>query len=327
MSFENIKNFVADDLSQVNQIITSCCNGRHPLLVEIAEHIVSSGGKRLRAILTILSARIFDYEGDKHYFLAASVEAIHTATLLHDDVVDDSKMRRGKATANSIWDNKASILVGDFLFSNAFELMVASDSMVVLKSLAKASSIIAEGEVMQLSASFDFNLTYEQYLAIIKAKTAELFAVSAYVGSVIASKNENYQNLLREFGLNLGISFQIIDDILDYNVTNNNLGKNIGDDFREGKITLPLILLRDSVSKEEKEVIKNLLDSDLSQEDGDANLLEIIKMMDKYNIIIQSTNIAKDYLAKCNMILSQLPQNEVNNQLKNIVNFSENRLF
>lgn len=323
MSFENIKNFVADDLKQVDNIIIACCHGRHPLLVEIAEHIVAAGGKRLRAILTILSARLFGYSGNVHHYLAASVEAIHTATLLHDDVVDSSSMRRGRATANSIWDNKASILVGDFLFSNAFQLMVVSESIEVLKALASASSIIAEGEVMQLSASFNFDLEYDDYIKIISAKTAELFAVSTYIGAVISSQNQEYQNLMREFGLNLGIAFQIIDDVLDYTAKGDDFGKNLGDDLKEGKITIPLILARDDATMLEKEQLRDILKGEIT----DKEMQFTMDIMHKYNSINHAKEIVAKYLNRCQEIIQKLPQNEVAKNLQNIIDFSMERVF
>ncbi len=212
-----------------------------PLIHNIASHIIASGGKRIRPALTLISAQLCGYEGARHIALAAAVEFIHTATLLHDDVVDESKVRRGLATANEVFGNKASILVGDFLLSQAFQLMVADGSLKVLKILSDAAAVIAKGEVMQLMTEGEPETTIQKYLQVISSKTAILFASACELGAVVAGQ-DGCEERLREFGIYIGIAFQLTDDALDYTADESKLGKTVGDDFREGKVTLPVIL-------------------------------------------------------------------------------------
>jgi octaprenyl-diphosphate synthase len=212
------------------------------MIPEIANHLISSGGKRLRPMVTLAAAQMFGYSGDGHVKLATSVEFMHTATLLHDDVVDESDLRRGKKTARMIWGNQASVLVGDFLLGQAFRMMVDVGSLEALDILSTAASIIAEGEVMQLAAANNLETTEDEHFAVIKAKTAALFSAAAEVGPVIAEANRTDKAALRSYGTNLGLAFQLIDDALDYGGSSTELGKNVGDDFREGKVTLPVIL-------------------------------------------------------------------------------------
>ena len=212
------------------------------LIPDLARHLIDSGGKRLRPLLTLAAARMGGYQGHLHINLAAAVEFIHTATLLHDDVVDESALRRGKVSANIVWGNKPSVLVGDFLFSRAFELMVETGEMAVLGILAHASSIIAEGEVMQLKSANNLATTEEHYLSVVRAKTAALFSAAAESGALLANRSDDYVSALRVYGDNLGIAFQLVDDALDYSGRQALMGKSVGDDFREGKATLPVIL-------------------------------------------------------------------------------------
>ena len=212
-----------------------------PLIRDLTSHLISAGGKRLRPLLTLASAALFDYKGGYHIHLAAVVEFIHSATLLHDDVIDESLQRRGKPTANMLWDNKSSVLVGDFLFSRAFQLMVETGSIAVLDSLSNASAEISESEVLQMSLSQNLETTHKQYMQVIKGKTATLFASACEVGGIISDADDNQVNALQLYGQALGISFQMVDDFLDYAGDKSDLGKNIGDDFREKKITLPII--------------------------------------------------------------------------------------
>ena len=226
----------------INSCILEKMQSPVDLIPQIAGYLISLGGKRLRPLLTVASAELCGYKGERHIQLATCVEFIHTATLLHDDVVDESNLRRGMATANEIWSNKASVLVGDFLFSRAFELMVADGSNEVLRILSEASSVIAEGEVMQLAASHDLTLDQETYLEICSSKTARLFSAAMEVGAVVAEADEKKRQALKGFGYALGLAFQLMDDVLDYAADQEKLGKAIGDDFREGKVTLPVIL-------------------------------------------------------------------------------------
>ncbi len=233
---------VADDLRAVNHVIIDRMQSEIPLIPELAGHLIAGGGKRMRPMLTLACARLLDYGGTRHHKLAASVEFIHTATLLHDDVVDGSDLRRGKRTANIIWGNPASVLVGDFLFSRSFELMVEDGSLKVLRILSHASAVIAEGEVNQLTAQRLIGLGEERYLAIISSKTAALFAAACRIAAVVAERDDSVEEALDAYGRNLGIAFQLVDDAIDYSSDAETMGKGVGDDFRDGKMTLPVIL-------------------------------------------------------------------------------------
>lgn len=242
-----------EDLSAVNTTILSAMRSRAPMIVDIASHLINSGGKRLRPLLTLASARLFGYRGEDHVKLAAAVELIHGATLLHDDVVDASALRRGESTANIIWGNKESVLVGDYLFAQAFELMVAAGDLDVLHILSRASGVIAEGEVLQLSTQKNLDATFEMYLAVVESKTAALFAAATQSGALIAGADAESVEALRSFGRNLGVAFQLVDDALDYSGREVSLGKSVGDDFREGKMTLPVVYAFDRSSGEDRE--------------------------------------------------------------------------
>lgn len=241
-SLDSMLQLVSADLNQVNGVILERMQSEVALIPELAGHLIAGGGKRMRPMLTLASARLLDYPGTRHHKLAAAVEFIHTATLLHDDVVDGSGLRRGRRTANIIWGNPASVLVGDFLFSRSFELMVEDGSLKVLKILSRASSIIAEGEVDQLTAQRRIETTEDHYLHIIDAKTAALFAAACRIAAVVAERDEDVEKHLDCYGRNLGIAFQLIDDAIDYSSDAETMGKGVGDDFRDGKVTLPVIL-------------------------------------------------------------------------------------
>lgn len=241
-SLDPMMRLVATDMNAVNSVILDRMQSQIPLIPELAGHLIAGGGKRMRPMLTLASAKLIGYPGTRHHRLAAAVEFIHTATLLHDDVVDGSDLRRGKRTANIIWGNPASVLVGDFLFSKSFELMVEDGSLKVLKILSGASAVIAEGEVNQLTATRRIDLAEERYLDIIGAKTAALFAAACRIAAVVAERPEADEAALDSFGRNLGIAFQLVDDAIDYVSDAGTMGKDAGDDFREGKMTLPVIL-------------------------------------------------------------------------------------
>ena len=240
-ALDELTALVADDLARVNALILAHMQSPVALIPQLAGYILSAGGKRLRPVLTLASARLCGVEGDRHPGLAAAVELIHTATLLHDDVVDESDRRRGRASANAIFGNEASVLVGDFLFSRAFQLMTADGSIDVLRILAGASAVIAEGEVLQLATANDLATTRDAYFKVIESKTAALFAAACEVGALAAGRPEHAAGL-SAFGRALGMAFQIVDDVLDYVASEARLGKAIGDDFRDGKVTLPVIL-------------------------------------------------------------------------------------
>jgi octaprenyl-diphosphate synthase len=252
-SLDPMLSLVAADLNHVNAVILERMQSEVPLIPELAGHLIAGGGKRMRPMLTLASARLLDYGGTRQFKLAAAVEFIHTATLLHDDVVDVSALRRGKRTANIIWGNPASVLVGDFLFSRSFELMVEDGSLKVLKILSHASNIIAEGEVNQLSAQRQVETSEDRYLDIISAKTAALFAAACKVSAVVAEREEQIEWALESYGRNLGIAFQLVDDAIDYAADSATMGKEQGDDFRDGKVTLPVILAYARGSEDDRE--------------------------------------------------------------------------
>lgn len=269
---------VHDDLMQCNRAIVARMDSPVALIPQLAAHIVAAGGKRLRPLLTLASAKLCGYSGgSRHVDLAACVEFIHTATLLHDDVVDESQLRRGLASANAIFGNKASVLVGDFLFARAFQLMVRDGSLAVLAILSRAAATIAEGEVLQLQTQNDLTTTEEQYLDVIKGKTAALFAAACEVGAVIANRPDHEQAALAAFGMNLGIAFQLVDDALDYVANEATLGKTVGDDFREGKVTLPVLAAWHAGDETERTFWRRVIE-DGEQTDGDLDhALHLIK--------------------------------------------------
>ncbi|HEX7970321.1 MAG TPA: polyprenyl synthetase family protein [Stellaceae bacterium] len=280
------------DIDGVNTLILERMQSPVALIPQLAGHIIAAGGKRLRPMLTLATARMCGYRGDRHIALAAAVEFIHTATLLHDDVVDASDLRRGLATANAVWGNKPSVLVGDFLFSRAFQLMVEDGSLEVLEILSEASAVIAEGEVLQLVTSNDTETTEEAYLAVIQAKTAQLFAAASRIGAVLANRPKEEEEMLAVYGRNLGIAFQLVDDMLDYSALQAELGKTVGDDFREGKITLPVVLALRSASDAERAFWRRTLE-DLEQQEGD--LERAIELMTRHGTLRATLDRARQY--------------------------------
>ena len=256
----SLSGLAAPDLERVNQVILSRTGSDVAMIPEVANHLISSGGKRLRPMLTLAMAGLCGYRGEGHVKLAASVEFMHTATLLHDDVVDQSDMRRGKAAARMLWGNEASVLVGDFLLGQAFRMMVEVGSLPCLDVLSTAATVIAEGEVMQLAAAKNMQTSEDEYLDVIRAKTAALFAAACEVGPILANRPKAEIAACRSYGSNLGIAFQLIDDALDYGGTSAKLGKNVGDDFREGKITLPVVLSFRRGSEAEREFWRRTLE-------------------------------------------------------------------
>ncbi len=279
---------VAMDMNLVNAVILDRMQSQIPLIPELAGHLIASGGKRMRPMLTLASAALLGYTGTRHHRLAAAMEFIHTATLLHDDVVDGSDLRRGRRTANNIWGNPATVLVGDFLFSRAFELMVDDGSQKVLKILSHASAVIAEGEVNQLTATRRIDLGEERYLDIIGAKTAALFAAACRVSAVVAERPDSEEAALDAYGRNLGIAFQLVDDAIDYVSDAGTMGKDAGDDFREGKVTLPVILAYARGTPEERAFWKDAIEG---RRTTDADLAHAVAL-------IQSSRGVDDTLAR-----------------------------
>ena len=266
----------AGDMNAVNAVILDRMQSKVALIPELAGHLIAGGGKRMRPMLTLASAALLDYPGNRHHKLAAAVEFIHTATLLHDDVVDLSEMRRGKRAANLIWGNPASVLVGDFLFSRAFELMVEDGSLKVLRILSNASAVIAEGEVDQLTAQRQVGTSEEHYLHIIGAKTAALFAAACRIAPVVAEAGEQAEEALDSFGRNLGVAFQLVDDAIDYASDEATMGKGRGDDFRDGKVTLPVILANARGSDADRAFWKAAMQGERSGDDDLAHATRLI---------------------------------------------------
>ena len=258
-SQQSLHQVVAEDFAAVNQLILRECSSQVPLVEKIAHHIIDSGGKRLRPLLVLLVSRALNYSGDKHLLLAALIEFMHTSTLLHDDVVDESSLRRGKPTANSQWSNQSCVLVGDFLYSRSFEMMVRLGSMEIMEILAKVTCVLAEGEVMQLTNVRNPKISEAQYMQVIHAKTAKLFEGATQTAAVLAQASQEQQLAMRDYGKNLGMAFQLIDDLLDYEGDAATMGKNVGDDLAEGKPTLPLIYAMQQGTDDEAKLIRQAI--------------------------------------------------------------------
>jgi octaprenyl-diphosphate synthase len=317
-SLDRLAELVAPDMERVNAAILARTGSDVAMIPEVANHLISSGGKRLRPMLTLAMARLSGYGGDGHIKLAAAVEFMHTATLLHDDVVDESDMRRGKLAARMLWGNEASVLVGDFLLGQAFKMMVEVGNLHALDILSSAAAVIAEGEVMQLGAAKNTATNEDEYLAVIRAKTAELFAAACEVGPALAVREKAEQAACRSFGMNLGIAFQLIDDALDYGGKSAKLGKNVGDDFREGKITLPVVLSFRRGTASEREFWNRTLGQG---EVRDGDLDTAIALMAKHHAIEDTVGRARHYGAIANDALALVPPSDVKMALEEAVAF------
>lgn len=291
-SLDAIMALVSADMNAVNAVILARMQSEIPLIPELAGHLIAGGGKRMRPMLTLACARLLDYGGTRHHLLAATVEFIHTATLLHDDVVDGSDLRRGRRTANIIWGNPASVLVGDFLFSRSFELMVEDGSLKVLRILSNASAVIAEGEVNQLTAQRQIATSEDKYLDIIGAKTASLFAAACRIAAVIAERDEAVEMALDAYGRNLGIAFQLVDDAIDYISDAETMGKGVGDDFRDGKVTLPVILAYARGNAEERLFWEAAM---VGNRTSDDDLLHATKLLLAHDTIADTLVRARHY--------------------------------
>ncbi|HMB11549.1 polyprenyl synthetase family protein [Saliniramus sp.] len=310
------------DMERVNAMILSRTGSEVTMIPEVANHLISSGGKRLRPMLTLATAQLTGYEGAGHVKLAAAVEFMHTATLLHDDVVDESDMRRGKIAARIRWGNEASVLVGDFLLGQAFRMMAEVGSLRALEILSAAACLIAEGEVMQLAAAKNTETNEDEYLAIIRGKTAELFAAACEVGPVIAERPKAEIAACRSYGMNLGIAFQLIDDALDYGGGAANLGKNTGDDFREGKITLPVVLSFRRGSDEDRAFFRRTLEEG-DIRDGDVE--HAVAIMKACGALEDTVERARHYGAMARDALAIFPQGEMKDALLETVDFCVSR--
>jgi len=314
---EQHKHLFEMELEEVNKLIIAETNLDTELIPQLTKHLVENGGKRLRPILTILCAKLFGHNGTRHIALATAVEFLHTATLLHDDVVDESDLRRGVSTANNVWGNSASILVGDFLLSKSFQLMSNDGDIEVLKTLSNASAKITEGEVQQLTAKSDIGLSEGQYIQIITAKTATLFAAACVVGAVICEQSDAEKQAIYDYGLNLGIAFQIADDALDYSSNAAKVGKIVGDDFREQKVTIPVLLAKN----DEPEFWQRTIEGE--QKDGD--LERAIEIIEAGGYISKSLDMADIYRDKAIKCLSPLPDCEIRELLFQLANFAVRR--
>nr|WP_323778572.1 polyprenyl synthetase family protein [Amylibacter sp.] len=315
---------LADDMALVNDHIRNRMASKHaPRIPEVTAHLVEAGGKRLRPMLTLAAARLCGYDGPYHIHLAATVEFIHTATLLHDDVVDESAKRRGRPTANLLWDNKSSVLVGDYLFSRSFQLMVETGNLRVLDILANASATIAEGEVLQLTAASNLATDEAVYLQVVRGKTAALFSAATEVGGVIADADETVTQALYDYGDALGISFQIVDDLLDYGGASASLGKNTGDDFRERKLTLPVIKAVAKADAEERSFWKRTIEKG-NQQDGD--LEQAMSLLAKHNTMEETRQDALHWAGKARAALQPLPDSELRKLLMDLSDYVVSRV-
>jgi len=321
---ERLALLAGDDLAAVDTVIHSRMLSEAALIPQVAQHLVDSGGKRLRPLITLCSARQFGYAGDAHIKLAAAVEFIHTATLLHDDVVDESALRRGRAAANMLWGNKPSILVGDFLFSRAFQLMVEAGSPSVLNILANASAIIAEGEVLQLRSAKNLAVGEREYLDVITAKTAALFAAAAEAGAVAAGAERAQSDAMRDYGHHLGIAFQLVDDALDYSGRQAVMGKSVGDDFREAKVTLPIILSLSRASEEERRFWRKTIEVGI-QEEGD--LSRAIEFLERGGALEETIERARDYARAARNALILCAPSEILSALADVADFVVERAY
>lgn len=315
---------VAPDMHKVNAVILDRMQSQVPLIPELAGHLIAGGGKRMRPMLTLACAKLLDYPGDRQCKLAACVEFIHTATLLHDDVVDVSDQRRGKKTANVIWGNPASVLVGDFLFSRSFELMVEDGSLKVLKILSNASAVIAEGEVSQLTAQRRIDTSEDHYLEIIGAKTAALFAAACRIAAVVAERDEEVEEALDAYGRNLGIAFQLVDDAIDYVSDEETMGKNSGDDFRDGKVTLPVILAYARGTAEEKTFWRDAMEG---RRIADSDLAHAKDLLIHHEAVSDTMARARHYGQRAIDAIGGFPAGQAKSALVEAVRFAVARAY
>ena len=326
-NIEKLLNLCKIDIEEINRLIIEKLDSSVPLIREMASYVLLSGGKRLRPLLTVTCAKMsgygFNNKEKRHIGLATAVEFIHTATLMHDDVVDESGLRRGKLSSNEVWGNKTSVLVGDFLLSRAFQLMAKDKSEKIMKLLSDTSVTISEGEILELVNEKDLTISEDTYFKVINGKTASLFSAACQVGGLVANLDKNQEEALKTFGTNFGISFQLVDDVLDYSSSVKNLGKNIGDDFKEGKITLPVILAYLRSNKDEKGFWNRTI-KDLNQKNDD--LFKSIKLINKYNCIQDTIKRAEHFANIAHDSLGVFENNEYKSSLLNLVKSSLNRL-
>jgi octaprenyl-diphosphate synthase len=312
------------DMKAVNSMIVARMDSPVPMIPQLAGYLIAAGGKRIRPLMTLASAALYHGDMVRAHRLATAVEFIHSATLLHDDVVDDSDERRGQKSANVIFGNEASVLVGDFLFSRAFQLMVEDGNLGVLKILSDASAIIAQGEVLQLATQGNLSTTLDDYLEVIKGKTAALFAAACEVGPLISTTDTNAAAVMCEYGMNLGIAFQIADDVLDYSANQEKLGKTVGDDFREGKITAPILYALESANDEEKIFWKRVLED---KDQSDSDLVRAQSILRRHGALDKSVALARSYAQKAREALAEAPDSPIRAHLDALASYTVDRDF
>ncbi|MCI0507356.1 MAG: octaprenyl diphosphate synthase [Gammaproteobacteria bacterium] len=322
LSIDGVYQLIDNDLGAVNQLIKKRLHSEVALINQLSNYIIYSGGKRLRPVLVLLSARALEYQGNQHINLAAIVEFIHTATLLHDDVVDASEKRRGNDTANAIWGNEAAVLVGDFLYSRAFQMMMDCNSMRVMEILSDATNTIAEGEVLQLLNCNDPDTSEQRYMDVIHFKTAKLFEAAAQLGAIISNAAPEQEFAMAKYGMYLGTAFQLVDDVLDYSSSSEKIGKNIGDDLAEGKPTLPLIRAMNTGSASQKDIIRKAI-----TEGGRKHITEVMKAIVATDAIEYTAKIARDEANKALAMLSKIPPSRFRDALSSMAEFSVSRTF
>ncbi|UFS72729.1 polyprenyl synthetase family protein [Geomonas sp. RF6] len=309
---------IGEDLKNVELQFKKDLQSDVPLIRKVGEYVLSSGGKRIRPALLLLSAQLCGYFGERSVPLASVVEFIHTATLLHDDVVDNANLRRGLASANTLWGNEASVLVGDFLFSKSFSLMVADGDLRILKALADATTIISEGEVLQLVCTSDLDITVERYLEVVRCKTAILLSAACEVGAILGEVSPELRQNITDYGMELGVAFQLMDDILDYTATEEQFGKSIGHDLEEGKITLPLIHTLKCCTADEREVIGGIVEKDLL---SDEDFAQVFGLVHRYGGIEHTIEAARGHVAQCKKHLEAFPPSPARDALAELAEY------
>ena len=319
---EHIRELIAQDMEAVNDLIKKSLYSEVALVGELGNYLINSGGKRIRPALVLLSARACHYEGTQHHQVAAIIEFIHTATLLHDDVVDSSSMRRGKQTANAIWGNEASVLVGDFVYSRAFEMMVKVESMRVMEILAHATNTIAEGEVMQLLNIHNADTSIEHYLDVIHCKTAKLFEAGSELGALISGASEEEISAMARYGMHLGTAFQLVDDVLDYSSNADDIGKNIGDDLAEGKPTLPLIYTIQHGNPQQTQIVREAI-----EKGGLDNIDAVMKAIKQTGAIQYTAELAREEAHKARQALDVFAASLEIDALLELADFSVERSY
>lgn len=321
---DRLQSLLSHDMKAVNDMIVARMDSPVPMIPQLAGYLIAAGGKRIRPLMTLAATALYNGDMVRAHRLATSVEFIHTATLLHDDVVDDSDERRGQKSANVIFGNEASVLVGDFLFSRAFQLMVEDGNLNVLKTLSDASAIIAQGEVLQLSIQGNLQTSMDDYLNVIKGKTAALFAAACEVGPLISNTDQNAAKIMAEYGMNLGIAFQIADDVLDYASTSEKIGKTVGDDFREGKMTAPVIIALASANEEERQFWTRTMSA---RNQNDSDLVRATSILNRHDALKKGLALARDYAQKAREALAEAPDSEFRATLDELALYTVEREF